>query len=133
MVGGAGSLKVGAVVTFGAGGAASVYFAGDNYLVSTNLLLEADVSSFVIPTDAAVPLLAYFLLMSSCLKSSVILLAAVIVLISGIAISNLLFCKFSYILFSSSSVRSLLQKRLISKFANLVNPQCTRTQKCYLL
>jgi hypothetical protein len=54
MAGGAGSLNVGAAAgaTLGAGGAASNYFTGDYYLVSTNLLLDADVSSFVIPTDA---------------------------------------------------------------------------------
>jgi hypothetical protein len=56
MAGGAGSLKVaaagGCATGLGAGGAASDYFTGDYYLVSTNLLLEADVSSFIIPTDA---------------------------------------------------------------------------------
>lgn len=82
MAGGAGSLNVGgggACAALGAAGAASDYFTGDYYLVSTNLLLEADVSSFVIPTDAWVPLLAYFLLISSCLTSSVIVVTAVIV------------------------------------------------------
>jgi hypothetical protein len=55
MAGGAGSLNVGgggACVALGAAGAASDYFTGDYYLVSTILLLEADVSSFVITTDA---------------------------------------------------------------------------------
>lgn len=55
MAGGAGSLKMvggGGATALGAGGEASDYFTGDYYLVSTNLLLEADVSSFVIPTDA---------------------------------------------------------------------------------
>ncbi len=95
--------------TLGAGGAASDYFTGDGYLipVSTNLLLEDDVSSLVVPTDpAAVPLLAYFLLISSCLTSSV---RAVTVVISGIIILNLLLSNFSLNLLSSSSVRSLLK------------------------
>ena len=55
IAGGAGSLKVvggGGATALGAGGAASDYFTGDYYLASTNLLLDADVSSFVIPTDA---------------------------------------------------------------------------------
>lgn len=92
MAGGAGSLKMGAGATLGAG-AASDYFTGDYYLiaVSTNLLLEDDVSSFDMATDAAVPLLVYFLLISSCLTSSVITAAGLIVLISGMIISNLLF------------------------------------------
>ena len=100
MAGGAGSLKVvggGGATALGAGGAASDYFTGDYYLVSTNLLLEADVSSFVIPTDAWVPLLAYFLLISSCLTSSMIVLTALIVLISGMIISNFFLSNYSLI------------------------------------
>lgn len=55
MAGGAGSLNIGgggACAALGAAVAVSDYFTGDYYLVSTNLLLEADVSSLVIPTDA---------------------------------------------------------------------------------
>ena len=112
MAGGAGSLNVGAAAgaTLGAGGAASNYFTGDYYLVSTNLLLDADVSSFVIPTDAWVPLLAYFLLISSCLTSSVIVVTGVMVMISGMIMSGLLSILL-IILVSSSFVRSLLHVR----------------------
>lgn len=101
-------VAAGGATTLGAGGAASDYFTGDGYLipVSTNLLLEDDVSSLVVPTDPAVPLLAYFLLISSCLTSSV---RAVTVVISGIIILNLLLSNFSLNLLSSSSVRSLLK------------------------
>lgn len=97
--------------TLGAGGAASDYFAGEGYLipVSTNLLLEDDVSSLVMPTDVAVPLLVYFLLIFSCLTSSVITATGVTVVISGMIILNLLFSKFSSNLLSSSFVRSLLK------------------------
>lgn len=116
MAGGAGSLNAAAAattgaITLGAGGAASDYFTGDCYLipVSTNLLLEDDVSSLVMPTDVAVPLLAYFLVISSCLTSSVRAATGVTVVISGMIILNLLFSNFSSNLLSSSSVRSLLK------------------------
>ncbi len=97
MAGGAGSLKIGAI-GLGAGGAASDYFTGDYYLVptSTNLLLEDDVSSFVMPTDAAV--LPYFLLISSCFISStkpVVAETGAFVLISGMIISNFFFLNYS--------------------------------------